>query len=185
MNWNREPEMASVAFSDKYFESLLKLTPNEQSQANKAVMLFQQDRNHPSLNYEKLPSFRDDKVRSIRANQDVRIILAAAEKEDLYLMLYVNHHDTAYKWAEKRKIEINPNTGSLQVFTVEETALEPASGTQETPAQPGLFDAIRDRQLLQLGVPEDCVAVGAGQDHCGYDRRGWYRVHVTSTCRSI
>src|SRR5690554_6590502 len=159
MNWNREPEMASVAFSDKYFESLLKLTPNEQSQANKAVMLFQQDRNHPSLNYEKLPSFRDDKVRSIRANQDVRIILAAAEKEDLYLMLYVNHHDTAYKWAEKRKIEINPNPGSLQVFTVEETALEPASGTQETPAQPGLFDAIRDRQLLQLGVPEDALAV--------------------------
>jgi len=151
--------MASVAFSDKYFESLLKLTPNEQSQANKAVMLFQQDRNHPSLNYEKLPSFRDDKVRSIRANQDVRIILAAAEKEDLYLMLYVNHHDTAYKWAEKRKIEINPNTGSLQVFTVEESALEPASGTQEAPAQPGLFDAIRDRQLLQLGVPEDALAV--------------------------
>lgn len=151
--------MASVAFSDKYFESLLKLTPNEQSQANKAVMLFQQDRNHPSLNYEKLPSFRDDKVRSIRANQDVRIILAAAEKEDLYLMLYVNHHDTAYKWAEKRKIEINPNTGSLQVFTVEESALEPASGAQETPAQPGLFDAIRDRQLLQLGVPEDALAL--------------------------
>jgi superfamily I DNA/RNA helicase/mRNA-degrading endonuclease RelE of RelBE toxin-antitoxin system len=156
MNWNQEPEMASVAFSDKYFESLLKLTPKEQSQANKAVMLFQQDRNHTSLNYEKLPAFKDNKVRSIRANQDVRIILAAAEKEDLYLMLYVDHHDAAYQWAEKRKIEINPNTGSLQVFTVEEGALEHSPEPAEV-SQPGLFDAIRDRQLLQLGVPEDTL----------------------------
>ena len=151
--------MASVAFSDKYFESLLKLTPHEQSQANKAVMLFQQDPQHSSLHYEKLSAFKDNKVRSIRANQDVRIILAAAEKEDLYLMLYVDHHEPAYKWAEKRKIEINPNTGSLQVFIVEESVLEHERETPAAPTQPGLFDAIRDRQLLQLGVPVDTLPV--------------------------
>jgi mRNA-degrading endonuclease RelE of RelBE toxin-antitoxin system len=73
-----EPDMVSVAFSEKYFESLLKLTPNEQSQANKSVMLFQQDPQHGGLHYEKLTAFKDSKLRSIRANQDVRIILAAA-----------------------------------------------------------------------------------------------------------
>lgn len=152
--------MASVAFSDKYFSSLLKLTPNEQSQANKAVMQFQQDPQHGSLHYEKLTAFRDSKLRSIRANQDVRIILAAAEKEDLYLMLYVDHHEPAYQWAAKRKVEINPNTGTLQVFTVEEAfaeTLEPAANTVAPEQQPGLFDALRDRQLLQLGVPEDAL----------------------------
>jgi mRNA-degrading endonuclease RelE of RelBE toxin-antitoxin system len=152
-----EPDMVSVAFSEKYFESLLKLTPNEQSQANKSVMLFQQDPQHGGLHYEKLTAFKDSKLRSIRANQDVRIILAAAEKEDLYLMLYVDHHEQAYAWAAKRKVEINPNTGSLQVFTVEEQALD-APQTQPTEqAQPGLFDAIRERQLLQLGVPEEAL----------------------------
>ncbi|TDT44569.1 UvrD-like helicase family protein [Halospina denitrificans] len=149
--------MASVAFSEKYFESLLKLTPKEQSQANKAVMLFQQDPQHGGLHYEKLTAFRDNKLRSIRANQDVRIILAAAEKEDLYLMLYVDHHEPAYEWAAKRKVEINPNTGSLQVFTVEERPLEETSRQPAAPEKPGLFDTIRDRQLLQLGVPEDAV----------------------------
>src|SRR5690554_1759731 len=158
MNRSLEPEMARVAFSDRYFESLLKLTPKEQSQANKAVMLFQQDRNHTGLNYEKLSAFRDNKLRSIRANQDIRIILAAAEKEDLYLMLYVDHHEPAYKWAEKRKVEINPNTGSLQVFKVEEYVQE-QKAAPSIPAQPGLFDAIRDRQLLQLGVPEEALAL--------------------------
>lgn len=151
--------MVSVAFSDKYFNSLLKLTPNEQSQANKAVMLFQQDPRHSGLHYEKLTAFKDDKLRSIRANQDVRIILAAAEQEDLYLMLHVDHHEAAYQWAAKRKVEVNPNTGSVQVFTVEETALTADANSQQAAPQPGLFDTIRDRQLLQLGVPEDALAV--------------------------
>src|SRR5690554_6906551 len=108
--------MGSIAFSEKYFASLLKLTPNEQSQATKAVLQFQQDPLHSSLHYEKLTACRDSKLRSIRANQDVRIILAAAEREDLYLMLYVDHHDAAYDWGAKRKVEVNPNTGSVQVF---------------------------------------------------------------------
>lgn len=149
--------MVSVAFSDKYFESLLKLTPNEQSQANKAVMLFQQDPQHGGLHYEKLTAFKDNKLRSIRANQDVRIILAAAEKEDLYLMLHVDHHEPAYSWASKRKVEINPNTGSVQVFTVEESVLEGSQVQPSAPEQSGLFDAVRDRQLLQLGLPEDAL----------------------------
>lgn len=146
--------MVSVAFADKYFESLLKLTPNEQSQANKAVMQFQQDPQHGGLHYEKLTACKDSKLRSIRANQDVRIILAAAEKEDLYLLLYAAHHDMAYTWAAKRKIEINPNTGSIQVFIVEESVLEIPPIQPALAGQPGLFDSIRDRQLLQMGVPE-------------------------------
>ncbi|MCX2779241.1 UvrD-helicase domain-containing protein [Microbulbifer thermotolerans] len=148
--------MVSVAFSEKYFESLLKLTPNEQSQANKSVMLFQQNPQHSSLHYEKLTAFKDSKLRSIRANQDVRIILAAVEKENLYLVLYVDHHEPAYDWAARRKVEINPNTGSLQVFTVEER-VESALGTPVVQEVPGLFDAVRDRQLLQLGVPKDAL----------------------------
>ena len=152
--------MVSVAFSDKYFDSLLKLTPNEQSQANKAVMLFQQDPQHGGLHYEKLTAFKDSKLRSIRANQDVRIILASAEREDLYLMLHVDHHEPAYAWAAKRKVEINPNTGSLQVFTVEEMPEEAVLAQQPAAKpQPGLFDAIRDRQLLQLGVPDEALGL--------------------------
>ena len=112
--------MVSIAFSEKYFESLLRLTPNEQTQANKALMQFQQNPQHSSLHYEKLTAFRDSKLRSIRVNQDVRIILAAAEKENLYLVLYVDHHEPAYDWASRRKVAMNPNTGTLQVFTVQE-----------------------------------------------------------------
>jgi len=151
--------MVSVAFSDKYFENLLKLTPNEQNQANKAVMQFQQDPQHSGLHYEKLTACKDTKLRSIRANQDVRIILAAAENQSLYLMLHVAHHDDAYAWGAKRKVEVNPNTGSIQVYTVEEKSLSAAPAENADVAQPGLFDAVRDRQLLQLGLPDSALAL--------------------------
>lgn len=153
--------MARVAFSEKYFDSLMKLTPNEQSQATKAMMLFQQNPQHSSLHYEKLSTVKDDKLRSIRANQDVRIILAATDNINLYLMLYVDHHQPAYDWAAKRKVAIHPNTGSVQVFTVNEQAIsagEPSASVDESSPQ-GLFAALRDRQLLQLGVPEDSLPV--------------------------
>lgn len=148
--------MGSIAFSEKYFESLLKLTPNEQAQANKKIMLFQQNPQHGGLHYEKLTAFKDSKLRSIRVNQDVRIILAAAEREDLYLMLYVDHHDRAYDWAARRKVEINPNTGVLQVYTVEEQQSEETGHSAD---MPGLFDRYRDRELLMLGVPEAALPV--------------------------
>lgn len=158
-NFGKGDRMVSVAFSEKYFSSLFKLTPNEQSQANKAVMLFQQNPQHGGLHYEKLTALKDNKLRSIRANQDVRIILAAAEDENLYLMLHVGHHEPAYDWAAKRKVEINPNTGTLQVFTVQEKFAEVVRKSTATVGQPGLFDDIRDRQLFQLGVPEDALPV--------------------------
>ena len=151
--------MTKVAFSEKYFESLMDLTPKEQSQATKAMMLFQQNPQHSSLHYEKLNAVKDDKLRSIRANQDIRIILATTDNNDLYLMLYVGHHQPAYEWAAKRKVAIHPNTGSVQVFTVNEQAIssgEPSTLVDEGSPQ-GLFDALRDRQLLQLGVPEDSL----------------------------
>ena len=79
--------VARIAFSEKYFECLSKLTPEENKQANKSVLLFQGNPLHPGLHYEKLEKFRDSKLRSIRANQDVRIILAVTETEELYLLL--------------------------------------------------------------------------------------------------
>lgn len=150
--------MVKVAFLEKYFDSLAKLSGEENKQANKAVMLFQRDPQHQGLNYEKLNHFKDKKLRSIRVNQDVRIILAKTDQEDLYLFLNVGHHDDVYGWAKDRKVDINPNTGVLQVYSsVEVSESEPDSDATQSANVPGLFDHIKDKHLLQLGVPEDVI----------------------------
>lgn len=147
--------MTQVAFSEGYFKAVTRLTPNEQSQANRAVIQFQSDRFHSSLNFEKLTGCKDDKLCSIRVNQNIRIILAASRKDQVYLFLHIDHHDDAYQWATRRRVEINPETGALQVFTQEETALaaEPTAATSTTEADYP-FTRYRDRELLALGVPE-------------------------------
>ena len=140
-------------------EALTKLTPNEQNLANKALLKFQMNKDASGLNYEKLTAYKDKKLRSIRANQDVRIILAVAEEDSMYLVLYVDHHDPAYKWAENRKIKIHPDTGVLQVYSAIETEVITSGKSSNELAVPGVFDHIRDKSLLQLGIPEDLLAL--------------------------
>lgn len=149
--------MVQIAFSEKYLESLNRLTGEEQKQANKAVLLFQKDPGHSGLNYEKLTRFRDKKLRSIRVNQDVRIILSSTDQETLYLFLNIGHHQEIYKWAESRKVDINPNTGTLQVYNHVEVNVDEYVAQKHVGNLPGLFDLIKKKQLLQLGVPESAI----------------------------
>jgi len=150
--------MPKVAFTDKYFEALNKLSGEEQKQANKACLRFQSDPSHSSLHYEKLSRFKDKKLRSIRANQEVRIILSETDTQSLYLLLYIDHHEEAYDWAENRRVDINPSTGVLQVYSVVERQQDSQQPALDTASQSsGLFDHIKDKHLLQLGIPEAVV----------------------------
>ncbi len=151
--------MVQIAFSEKYWDSLNKLTGEEQKQATKSLLQFQKDPKHSGLNYEKLTHFKDKKLRSIRVNQDIRIILCSTDQESLYLFLNIGHHVPIYKWAESRKVDINPNTGTLQVYNHVEVDVEESSnaGGHSQDNSPGLFDHVKQKHLLQLGVPESSV----------------------------
>ncbi|MBI3326148.1 MAG: hypothetical protein HYZ81_05545 [Nitrospinae bacterium] len=86
---------------------------------------------------------------------------------DLYILLYVHHHDVAYRWAEHRKLSINPVTGAMQVVLLEEVRApgEPAATatrplTRDTIERQPLFDRLSDTDLLSLGTPTDPLAQG-------------------------
>ena len=40
------------------------------------------------------------------------------------LLCYVDHHDKAYDWAERRKLETHPKTGAAQLVEIRETVQE-------------------------------------------------------------
>ncbi len=62
---------------------------------------------------------------------------------------YVDHHDDAYRWAENRKLTINPVTGAMQMLTFE-------SVTQQVPDEAANAEA-----AVADGVVEDSVATVA------------------------
>ncbi|MDI3239035.1 UvrD-helicase domain-containing protein [Acinetobacter ursingii] len=140
-----------LAFSDGYFASLNKLPSNIQAKVNQQIMKFMVNPSLPGFNLEKLQVVKDDSFRSLRVDQTYRIIVS--EQGNILLLLWVDHHDDAYTWAKTHKCNINAETGAIQLYQSEVQAV--AIESQET--SESLFNSLRDKQLMKLGVPEDLI----------------------------
>jgi len=110
-------------------------------------------------------SARDAHLKSVRIDGDWRGIVFVPPRSDVYILLYVDHHDVAYRWAEHRKLTINPVTGAMQVVLLEEVTApgEPAATatrplTSDTIERQPLFARLSDTDLLSLGTPTDLLA---------------------------
>jgi hypothetical protein len=147
-----KPRM-TVAIGSEFLTAFARLPARQQSKVSQFLEKFRSDPMAAGINYEKIHQARDPNLRSVRIDQTYRGIVLKPERGNVYLLLWVDHHDAAYAWAAKRRFTINTHTGSLQVLPTEvETPEQPAL---PLPAQPtGLFKHIRDKHLLKLGVPE-------------------------------
>jgi superfamily I DNA/RNA helicase len=73
----------------------------------------------------------------------------------------VDHHDRAYAWAERRKLETHPRTGAAQLVEIRERVQEipvPAEvSARARPATspPPLLAHVSNEELLGYGVPEE------------------------------
>lgn len=145
-----------IAFSDAFFGALTKLPSKIQNKVSRLVVEFQANPKSTGLNYEKLNAVKDKNMRSLRVDQAYRVILSAPQEGNVYLFLWVDHHDKAYDWAASHQCNINPNTGTIQLYRSNIEELEHSTAQE---SQTGAFDDLKDRQLLKLGVPEELIAV--------------------------
>ena len=147
--------------ADTFTDSLARLTAQEQKAAKTTAFDLQIDPSAPGLSFHKLDRAKDTNFWSVRVNADVRLIV---HRTALSLLLaYVGHHDDAYKWAERRKIERHPTTGAMQLVEVRERVEEIpvlVAKPVEAPARaakPKLFGNLRKVELMAFGVPEEWV----------------------------
>ena len=143
-----------------------KLTGDEQKAVKTAAFDLQLNPAHPSLQFHKLDKAKDRRFWSIRVSSDVRLIVHRTDTS--LLLCYVGHHDDAYQWAERRKLETHPKTGAAQFVEVRETVQEiviPKYVEVEQPAvtkvaapKPPLFAGISEDELLGYGVPAEWLA---------------------------
>lgn len=144
-----------VAISADFLSAFSKIPKAQQSKVMKFVETFKENPQSSAINYEKIHNVKDSKFRSVRIDQAYRGIIVKPDEGNVYVLLWVDHHDDAYAWAEKRTCKINPETGSLQIYSVDEQDLVIKKDKQDKVE--GLFDEIRTKQLLRLGVPEELV----------------------------
>jgi superfamily I DNA/RNA helicase len=161
-----------VALSQDFLLQLAKLPLNVHSKVMKWAIQFQSDPTSPGINYEKIQGARDSNLKSVRLDRDWRGIVFKPSSGDVYVLLYVDHHDAAYHWAENRKLAVNPVTGAMQMVVLESITqrdivpvpafdeIDVRAEHQRLPpherSEP-LFADFEDRDLLSLGVPEDSL----------------------------
>jgi len=147
--------------ADTFTDSLARLTGDEQKAVKTTAFDLQLNPANPGMKFHKLDRARDKDFWSVRVSRDIRLIVHKTSGS--LLLCYVDHHDAAYRWAERRKLERHPKTGAAQLVEVRETVRKievpryvdvPAEVRSPSP-KPTIFDAIPDDELLGYGVPPE------------------------------
>ena len=144
-----------------FTNSLAKLTGDEQKAAKTTAFDLQTDPSQPGLSFHRVDKSKDPNFWSVRVSRDVRIIVHRSAESTV--LCYVDHHDDAYKWAERRKLETHPKTGAAQLVEVRETVREvivprAVETVPEVPTKPPLFAGISDDALSGYGVPDEWLS---------------------------
>ncbi len=150
--------------ADTFTASLARLTGEEQKAVKTTAFDLQMNPANPGMSFHKLDKARDKNFWSVRVSSDIRLIVH--KTADSLLLCYVDHHDKAYQWAERRRLETHPTTGAAQWVAVRERVDEvvvrraaPTPGLAAQPvAKPPLFGHMSDQDLLGWGVPTEWLA---------------------------
>jgi hypothetical protein len=147
-----------VAISSDFMNAFAAIPKNMQGKVLEFVTLFKNNPMAPSINYEKIAQFKDPTLRSVRIDKAYRGIVKKPDTGNVYMLLWVDNHDKAYAWAKNKRCNINPETGSVQIYDVADSQ---SVAEKDTPPpenyQKSLFASIHDRHLLKLGVPEELI----------------------------
>jgi hypothetical protein len=143
-----------LLIADTFTDSLTRLTHDEQKAAKLAAFDLQTNAANPGLQFHRVDNSRDKNFWSARVGRDLRLIVH--RQEDRQLLCYVDHHDAAYRWAARRRLETHPTTGAAQLVEVRETVVEyTVERVVETTRKPALFASRDEAELLSYGVPRD------------------------------
>jgi mRNA-degrading endonuclease RelE of RelBE toxin-antitoxin system len=142
--------------ADTFTDSLARLTGDEQKAVKTTAFDLQLNPANPGMGFHKLDKAKDKDFWSVRVNSDIRLIV---HKTGASLMLcYVDHHDKAYAWAERRRLETHPKTGAAQFVEIREwveeiTIPKYVAIGKAAPPKPPLLANATDDELLGYGVP--------------------------------
>ncbi|WP_420431530.1 UvrD-helicase domain-containing protein, partial [Candidatus Poriferisocius sp.] len=144
--------------ADTFTDSLAKLTGSEQKAIKTTAFDLQLNPANPGMQFHKLDRVKDPNFWSVRVSRDIRLIVHRSA--DSLLLCYVDHHDKAYQWAERRKLETHPQTGAAQLVEIRERVQEIAVPTYVVEKYPvstkaALFDNVSENELLGFGVPAE------------------------------
>jgi hypothetical protein len=146
--------------ADTFTASLARLTGDEQKAVKTTAFDLQLNPANPGMQLHRIERAKDKGFWSVRVSRDIRVIVHKTSAS--LLLCYVDHHDKAYDWARRRKLETHPHTAAAQLVELRETVqqvLVPSYVQVAIPQPPAtrkpLFARVSDDVLLGFGVPAE------------------------------
>lgn len=118
---------------------------------------FKEDPKSSAINYEKINTFKDQSLRTVRIDQKYRAIIQAPEEGNGFHLLWVDNHDEAMDWAENKVFEWNASTQSFQMYDRPTNQTKPVSTNVTVKDATSLYTSYSDDQLTSIGVPKDLI----------------------------
>lgn len=170
--------------SADFLQAYARLPRAQQRGVRALIAKFNANPRATGLNYERVRNARDPRMRSLRIDRGYRAIVFDTKQGGLHLLLWADKHDDAYEWALRHDCGVNPETGALQLYvpqvggtdvesqerrSASEAYAASARAAVSTMARPGdqapgrpppgtAFRALKDRELVRLGVPAAMLA---------------------------
>lgn len=149
--------------ADSFTDSLTRLSGDEQKAVKTTAFDLQLDPARPGMQLHAIDRARDKNFWSIRVSRDIRLIVHKSNTS--LLLCYVGHHDKAYEWAERRRLEVHPKTGAAQMVEIRERVEEIVRpvyiDAEPLPVEAAeavvLFAETSESDLLEYGVPPEWV----------------------------
>ncbi|MEU3860380.1 UvrD-helicase domain-containing protein [Streptomyces sp. NPDC028722] len=153
--------MPRIAITKSFREGVNRLDGPTRARVHKAMDKFQeltisQLYADKGIHLESVVSSRDPRMRTIRVDDGLRIVLLAPDDgSGIFVFMHALPHDKAYAWAKRRLFTVNAVTLCLEVRDM--TAMEQITPlfAQEAAAAPELlFAKWSDSVLRDLGVDD-------------------------------
>lgn len=150
--------------SDSFFDKFTELPRNIQQGVREFQKKFRENSTSGSIHLESITQFRDSSLRSARVTGEYRAILGSLGQNN-YMLLYVDKHDQAYRWAQNKRLVWNEHTQSCQIIpvSIEHTEdintfhSEDNALTSKDQEIKGILFEIETEKLLKIGIPEELI----------------------------
>ena len=151
--------MPSIVASDKFNDSLKKLSEDDQFDVEDVINRIRHNRLTRGTNREIIPVRGGLSVFSYRANDDVRVFTFYWRPGEELLVL-CGHHDSSYARIQRMRFDELSPTALPRIVEIPEDPerqLEESSGEPIDDNPPPLAN-LSDDVLAALGIPPDCYA---------------------------
>lgn len=155
----------SIVISDTFLNSVLTLDKNSQKKIQVGIRKFSEEMKGNGFQVHTLDRVKCDKTfRTARIDRDLRLVFS--QQGERQVLLYVDHHDKAYLWAEGKYLK-KSSFGSLYIHDQNIDFLEKP--------QIELYDSYREESLLERqGIStKDLMKLGMDEELAG-------RIHKAS-----